>query len=187
MPTPLTPLDSIDFDQIEKALSVSENDSALFDAIVNTPFQHPVDMALLFLGIVVFLQVNKSTGTIDRISLSKTEPAELTKRKSAKKFEDIKIPVNYPDNIIAKAIQSNEPQSTTDWQYLFAPALTPEEARFNQADGGIAFSAVYPLPARDGGALIFSYFQYSEEIGEAQRSFMKKYSELVTERLRKTR
>jgi hypothetical protein len=140
-------------------------------------------MAFLFLGIVVLLQVNKKTGEIDRVALSNTELAKNTTDVSYKKFDEIKIPLDDKTNIIATAIQTGEPQETDDWQYLFTPVLTPEQARINQASGGIAYSAVYPLKSRDGGALIFSHFQYSENIGTPQHEFMEKYTALVDEAL----
>ncbi len=176
MVDPQSSTDAIDYRYIQKRLDSAIGDEQLFEAIVNTPFVFAVEMAMLFLGIIVLLQVNKNDKTIDRIALSNTEPAARTKQKSVKEFEDIKIPIGHDANIIAKAIKTGTPQGTSDWQYLFTPVLTPQEARFNQADGGIAFSAVYPLKSRDGGAMIFSYFQYPDEIGEAQRAFMEKYS-----------
>ena len=102
------------------------------------------------------------------------------------KFEEIKIPADYHNgNIIAKAIQTGKPQDTTDWKFLFEPALTPEQARINQASAGIAYSAVYPFTARGGGAMIFSYYQYASEIGEPQRKFMSEYIKLVEQKLKK--
>lgn len=142
-------------------------------------------MALLHLGIIVLLLADKSDGLVHRVALSNTELAKGTTDISVKRFEDIKIPLDHPENIISKAIRSGRPQLTTDWQYLFTPVLTPEEARFNQAGGAIACSAVYPLIADnwDGGALIFSYYQYPELLGPAQRQFMKTYSALAASRL----
>lgn len=169
-----------DYKKLEQFLGGAANDDELFRAAVNAPFiVNRPETAFLFLGIVVLLLVNKKDGTIDRIALSETELAKNTTDVSYKRFEEIKIPVDYTDNILAKAIKTNAPQDTTDWSVMFAPALTAEQARLNQASGGIAYSAVYPLQARDGGAMIFSYFQYLHGIGEAQREFMERYSGLV--------
>lgn len=176
---------AIDFDRLETLLKTASSDDALSQVIVNAPFENfAPEMAKLFLGVIVLLMVNKSTGTIDRIAITANDIAERTKRKSKKRFKDIKVPVGYTKNIIVKAVKTGKPQSTDDWEYLHGPALTAEEARLNQADGGIAFSVVYPLKgARDGGALIFSYYQYPDKIGPAQKDFMRKYSELVAKRL----
>ena len=86
-------------------------------------------------------------------------------------------------SIIAKAIHAGMYQDTTDWKFLFEPALTPAQAHINQANAGIAYSAVFPLKARDGGAMIFSYFQYIDSIGKNQIEFMQRYSALVDSRL----
>jgi hypothetical protein len=174
----------VDYAKLKEILDTATTDTELFKAIVNAPFQFKIEMTFLFLGIVVLLQVNKATGKIDRVALSNTELAKNTTDVSYKKFHEIKIPLSDESNIIAKAIQSGESQETDDWQYLFTPALTPEQARINQASGGIAYSAVYPLKSRDGGALIFSYFQYSENIGPPQHQFMEKYTALVDDILR---
>lgn len=181
----------MDYSKLDATINSASSETDLYEAIVNAPFnteEGRLEAAYLFLGIVVFLRVNKKEGTIDRLALSQTELAKNTTTVSVKAFKDIKIPVDYEDNIIAKAIQTGQPQETIDWKYLFEPALSAEEARVNQASGGIAYSAVYPLPgAYDGAALIFSYYQYKEEIGDAQHSFMDKYSQIVAKVLRSTK
>lgn len=184
MTDPVQDEPKLDYAELQRTLeAVQGGDGELFHAIVNTPFEHPVETAFLFLGIIVLLIVNKETGNIDRVALSNTELAKNTTDVSYVPFSEIKIPADDPENIIAKAIRSGEPQDTTDWKFLFTPALTADQARLNQASGGIAYSAVYPLQCRNGGAMIFSYFQYMHNIGEAQRAFMKSYSELVAKRL----
>jgi hypothetical protein len=165
--------------------AASASDEKLFRAIVNAPFAYPLETAFMFLGIIVLLQVDKDTGMIDRVALSNTELAKNTTNVSYVPFNDIKIPLNHPSNIIASTIREREPHDTTDWRFLFEPALTAEQARMNQASGGIAFSAVHPLNSRDGGAMIFSYFQYAQNIGDAQRDFMDRYVSLVDEALAK--
>lgn len=182
----MSPSDSpvIDYPKLEQALAEPTIDADLFRAIVNAPFDHlKVETAFLFLGIVVFLQVDKVSGMIKRIALSNTDLARNTTDVSAVPFEDILIPLDHEENIISKAIRTGQYQDTTDWKFLFEPALKPDEARINQASAGIAYSAVFPLPARDGGAMIFSYFQYASNIGRAQQEFMAKYADLVSARL----
>jgi len=164
----------------------STDPTLLATTIVNAPFAHRAEMVLMGIGIIVLLVCDKETGQIHRIALSKTEMAEGTVRISSKKFEDIKIPIGHPDNIIARAIQTGEPQMTEDWRYLFTPALSAAQARLNQAGGAIACSYVYPLSFRkDNGALIFSFFKDPDQIGEAEENFMKSYSEIVSDRLHK--
>lgn len=173
----------LDYDRMGAMLNAAKDDVALFAAIVNTPFEFKAETAFLFLGITVLLQVNKKTGMIDRIALSNTDLAKSTISVTSVPFNEIKIPLDSQENIIAQAIRSGQPHDTTDWNFIFTPALTAEEARINQASAGIAYSAVYPLKSRDGGAIIFSYFQYEHNIGEAQREFMQRYVVLADKAL----
>jgi len=169
--------------QLRQLLRVANNDAELFEAIVNAPFHKPIKAAELDLGIIVFLQANKKTNTIDRLALSNTEAATGTVRMSEKPFGEIKIPLGHKENAIARAIETGAPQFVSDWKYLFTPAMDARAARFNQAGGGIEFSAVFPLKARDGGAIIFSYFQVSKNICQKHHSFMQDYVELVNRQL----
>ena len=171
---------SLNYEMIRKQLGHAKTEADLFKAIVDSPFAFKVDMARLHLGIIVLLLVNETTGMIDRVALSNTELAKGTTDISVKKFEDIKIPADHSENYIAKAIREKQPQLTSDWHYLFTPALTPEEARFNQAGGGIACSVVHPFLDGCDGALIYSYFQYPEQLGSMQTDFMRTYTRLVS-------
>lgn len=148
---------------------------SVLKAVVDAPFADKLEATRMGLGIVVLLITNRKKGVIDRIALSNTELAKGTTTVSVKKFEDIKIPLDERDNIIAKAIRSGKPQSTADWHYLFTPALTAEEARLNQAGGAIAHSVVYPLAGKNSGALIFSYYKYPEDMDGTQEQFMTFY------------
>ncbi len=180
----------MDYSKLATILNTRLSKADLYEAIVNTPFatkEDKLQAAYLFLGIIVLLVVNKDEGTIDRIALSKTELAKNTTTVSVKDFKDIKIPVDYKDNIIAQAIKTGQPRETTDWHDLFVPALSAKEAQVNQASGGIAYSAVYPLvDCPEGAALIFSYYQYKEEIGNSQHWFMEQYSDLASKALKRS-
>lgn len=172
-----------DYQELRIQLSEVQNDTNLFRIIVNAPFQNPLPPALIFLGIVVLLLVDPKTKTINRVALSETQMARLTTDVSAVPFQAIKIPLDHYENVIAHAVATGEPSDTTDWRFLFEPAMTAEQARLNQANAGIAYSAVFPFEARSGGALIFSYYQYQSEIGIKQMEFMQQYTALVDERL----
>lgn len=166
--------------QLESQLQTATSDQELFEAIVNLPFQDKLKASLLGLGIIVLLLINETSKTIERVALSKTEQAEGAVRMSVKPFKDIVIPLDADDNIIVQAIKTGKYTETDDWQYLFLPALTQEEARFNQAGAGIGYSAVYPLNGKRKGALIFSHFYTPDKIGERQHAFMRHYSDIVT-------
>src|SRR4051812_44959783 len=118
-----------------QATLTSTSPTSLASTIVNAPFKFRAEMVLMGIGIIVLLICDKETGEINRVSLSKTEMAEGTVRISSKRFEDIKIPIGHPENIIARAIAEKKHQMTEDWRYLFAPALSPAQARLNQAGG----------------------------------------------------
>lgn len=172
------------FASLELLLAQARAKQSLLHAIVNVPFHDPAYATSFDIGIIVLLLVNKPAGTIDRIALSDTEQAKGAVRMSEKPFESIKIPLGHKGNIIAQAIESRRPHHTSDWQYLFTPALTPQAARFNQAGAGIECSYVYPLAGvQDGGALIYSYYQPSSNISPRHKHFMKRYTELVVHRL----
>lgn len=176
---------AVDFDRLRQILSAASG-GELFTTLVNAPFQaNKIETAFLFLGIIVLLKVDRAEGVINRIALSDTELASRTTKVTVVPFSDIKIPLSHDENIIAKAIRTGKPQDTTDWKFLFEPALKPDQARINQASAGIAYSAVYPLTSQEGGALIFSFFQYPQEIGSSQKKFMRQYAQLVDEVLSK--
>ena len=157
----------------------------LYNKIVNAPFEYRIETAHLFLGIIVLLIEDKNEKVINRVALSDTELARYTTTVSKIPFNDIKVPLDDKSNIIAKVVRTGKPDKTTDWKYLFTPALTAEQARINQAGGGIAYSFVYPLSSKDPrGALIFSYYQYPENISNEHNEFMGSYSEIVSSVLR---
>lgn len=182
----MSPDDSLEdyYAKIQKFLLAAPNDETLFGTIVNAPFHNKLHTTTLDLGIVVLLMKNKKDRMIHRIALSDTEPARWAVKMTPMPFHEIKIPASNKINIIAKAVKTGKPQKTTDWKYLFTPAIPDEAARFNQAGAGIACSYVYPLiDARDGGAMIFSFYQPPEQISERHREFMQHYSEIVAKAL----
>lgn len=169
------------YKELERLLADVRDKQELYQRAVDLPFENRTRATLLGLGITVLLLVNKQTRNIDRVALSDTELAAGAVRMSVLPFGDIKIPVNYRGNFIAEAIRSGRYQQTSDWQYLFAPALKPEEARLNQAGAGIGCSYVYPLNGvKSGGAMIFSYYQPLDKIGAEHRNFMHAYSKIVS-------
>lgn len=165
-------------------LAGAKSDKQLFSRIVNLPFADKKTSAMLGLGVVVLLLVNRKTDTIDRIALSSTEQAAGAVTYSVKPFKDIKIPLNNRENYLGVAIRTRRPMTTADWHHMFTPVLTAQEARFNQAGAGIACSVIYPLVgARDGGALIFSFYEPVDRITSDHHTFMERYASLVSRSL----
>lgn len=176
----------MEYIDIKELIAGHQQKDDLYRAIVNAPFKDRVAATNLGLGIVVLLLVNQKTKTLDRIALSDTDLAQGAVKMSPKPFKEITIPLDYADNILVTAIETSAPQQTSDWRYMFAPTLTPQEARFNQAGAGIDCSVVYPLVSGDKppiGAMIFSYFEPISSIGEVHHAFMKSYSAMVSDAL----
>ncbi len=171
-----------DFAKLLAELNLAKDGQKLYQAIVNGPFKHKAKVVPLGLGVVVLLLVNDKDQMLDRIALSDTEQAEGAVEYSVKQFHEIRIPLTASRNVLIKSLKSGQPHSTEDWQYLFTPALTAQEARFNQAGAGISHSWVYPLEAGIG-ALIFSYFIPLSDSGPLQQEFMNRYTSLVSNRL----
>jgi hypothetical protein len=169
---------------LRELLNSASGDKQLFETIVNAPFSDRRRAALLGLGIIVLLLVDKETRTIKRVAASDTDFAKGAARMAVTPFGEIKIPLNYKGNFIAEAIRSERYQQTSDWTYLYAPALSPEEARLNQAGAGVACSFIYPLVyARSGAALLFSYYLPIDKIEREHREFMRTYGKMVTNSL----
>lgn len=169
------------YDHLRTLLAKSTNDEQLFEAIANAPFHDKLQTTNLDLGMIVFVLVNKAEQTIDRISYSHTSPAHDAIKASPKTFQEIKLPLNNKVNVTCRAIQTDEPQMTSDWRYLFTPVISADAARLNQAEAGMGCSFIYPLiNARDGGALIFSFYQTLDMIGPEHHEFMKTYTKLAS-------
>jgi hypothetical protein len=184
MPNVTPHLDAAALASALQAARDTHNEQALYQAIVNTPFKHRKETVKMGLGITVLLKVNKAEGTIDRIALSDTELAKGTTDMSAKPFAEIRIPLDDAQNSIAAALRTGKLQVVSDWEFLFTPVLTPQQARLNQAGGGIGCSVVYPfLDAWGAGAMIFSFFKYASSLTPADHAFMKQYCELVAKML----
>lgn len=174
------------FRELSAKLDNAKSLNRLYDIAVNAPFHDLHKTTLLGLGIVVLLLVNKKEGTIDRIALANTEMARGTEEMSSKPFKDIKIPVSYTQNFIAKAIKEQHYMITADWQYIFNPVLSPEEARFNQAGGAISCSVIYPLKkVGNGGAIIFSFYESISKIGKEHHNFMSRYATMVSKAIQR--
>ncbi len=170
-----------DLNRLRSDLGSAQNMAELNQRIVDGPFTSKMLATTLDLGIVVFLQVDGAKKTIQRIALSNTEQAKGARSVSAIPFHDIVIPLDDEENIIATAITTGKYTLTEDWQYLFTPALTPDEARRNQAAASIECSIAWPLSSGDGGALIFSFFQPPEFISDEHLEFIQAYAQLVDE------
>jgi hypothetical protein len=157
------------------------NAGQAYSVIANAPFKNTVDMGLLFLGFIVVYIVDDKTNEIQLKATSRTEEYKL----AVEKF-DFK-PTSYhlsfdkdKHNTIVQAIATGKPQTTCDWVTLNRGETAPEVVRINQANSGIACSIIYPLKSAVKGALMYNYYQYQEQIGSPQQSFMEHYTKLVS-------
>lgn len=165
--------------EVQEVLFTCKTEKTLYQCLVDAPFVNKLETTKLDLGIVVLLLVNKRTRNIDRVALSNTEMAKLTLQITEIPFHEIKIPINDKNNAIARAIREQQPQAIVDWKYLFTPALSDEAARQNQANAGIECSLVVPFESRDGGAMIFSFYQPLKTLSQAQKDFTSWYANQV--------
>lgn len=170
---------------IEGLLAAAKSDKELFQTIVNAPFYTKQLCTPLGLGLIVLLQVNDQGTLISRVAYSDTEAALGVDKIGLKSLYQLSVPRQYSDNLTVKAIDSGQPQHTEDWQSIYAPDTTPDEAHLYQAGAGIGCSCVYPLAARNGGALTFNFYLSLDRIGERQRNFMKEYQSIVAKYLAK--
>jgi hypothetical protein len=173
----------------EEALQHAESREDLYSAVVNTPFIDKAYTTSLGLGIIVLLLKDTKNKTLNRIALSDTELAAGAVKMSAKPFHEIKIPLNAQKNILIQAMDTKEPKATEDWEFLFTPVLTAQEARFNQFGAGIEYSVVYPLIHPNGktsiGAMIFSYFEHNNTLSADHHMFMESIAQLAANYLSK--
>lgn len=156
-----------------------------YDAVVNIPFIDKRYSTSLGLGFLSLALVNEKRKTIDRIAISATEPAQGAINVTVKAFKDLIIPIDAPDNAVAKAIKTANVVQTNDWYYLLTPVLDESEARINQAGAGIAYSCIYPVVVNKNaiGAIIYQYYITPDRISKKHRHFMKSYTTMVTSRL----
>jgi hypothetical protein len=170
--------------ELKRILEAAKSETQLYESIVNAPFYNKRVTTMMGLGFLSFVLINRTTKTIDRIAISKTDLAQGALDITVKPFRDLKVPIGYKGNAVAEAIRSGRYQQTNDWDYLLKPSLKPEEARLNQAAAGIASSYVYPLTgAKNPGAIIFQYFITLDKIESVHREFMFRYTKLVSQAL----
>jgi hypothetical protein len=186
MRRPKFPLSDDYFIELKDILNRQKSRRQLYQSIVDAPFQgkNKFNSTLLGLGFLAFLQVNESSRTLDRITISDTPSALGAINMTMKAFNDMKVPLNHKGNIILTAIRTGAHQQTTNWHYLTDPAVTEVESRMNQAAAGMASSVVYPImETKPKGAIIFQYFINMDEITSAHHNFMFRYIKIVSSAL----
>jgi hypothetical protein len=174
----------IDYAKLEQLLEQGLNKDAAerYQLVVNAPFTARAEMAFLFLGIIMLLFVDEKRQALQAKAVAQTEFSDNIDQMAVMPVDAIFIPLNAKSNLLVKAIKSGEPEGTTDWSTLLHPVLDAEKARFTQASGGIAYTAVYPLHDAKG-ALVYSFFRRQAGDMAGQDDFMQRYTELVDKSL----
>lgn len=177
-----SPTDLNFFTKLEKTLSQPQSKSSLYNTIANAPFNSKTEVTKLGLGIIILLVQDEDNRFIRTKAMSSTYHAAGAVKTAEKSFRRIKIPVHYPKNLVAKAIDSGKPQVAYDWQYVFRPTFTRNQARYSQDGAAIACSEVWPLKSKNESVLVFSYYDTSVKL-KTRRDFMKHYTILVSKYL----
>jgi hypothetical protein len=165
--------------QLDKATPKS-----IYSVIANAPFKNELEMALLFLGFICVYVVDEKVNRIRLKAASDTAMYHLAVDHFSFDAKSYYLEFDKnKDNSIVRAIVKGKPQRTTDWSTLNRGKTPLEIVRLNQASSGIACSVIYPLESTVRGALMFSYYQYPDQIGTRQEEFMRHYTKLVSKYL----
>ncbi|HSX47549.1 MAG TPA: hypothetical protein VLF63_02125 [Patescibacteria group bacterium] len=175
----------LDYLHLNNKLCAAKNDDQLFQLIVNVPFyQDKIQTSFIFLGIIcLYLVDEKEKNHFKGVAHSKANFGFNHTQYSFTALNNLKFNLNDSQNITAKTIRLGRMGETTDWNELFTPAISTNQARDYQLKSGIEYSAIYPLKSRGGGALIYGFFQNKSFINELQFDFMKKYTKFVDNQL----
>jgi len=182
MAVPTARQSQMNFRELRRVLEESRSNKDVYQAIVDKPFSQTVAAAELFLGFMCVFIGNPKKKQVKLMSSSDNDFYHQSIQ--GYNFDSKNYHLSYlsdSDNDIVKAILTGKPQFSDDWKSYTRRTSDPEQARLNQANGGIAVNAVYPLDIENGGALLFCFFNYQDSLGSAQKQFMKKYSHLVGE------
>jgi hypothetical protein len=171
---------TINYDELHRKLKAASSQMQLFQTIANLPFEYRLEMALLFLGLITLYLADPEEEVVKLAAVSDTEHYRVSVQNYKFDPSSFKVPLADHDNSIVKAIKQAKAQTTTDWATLSRANVHPKYSRDNQASSGIAHNTIYPLDVPGGGAMLFAYYQYQENMGKPQQEFMGKYSALVS-------
>ncbi len=175
--------DDIDYKGLEFQLDKLSG-PRLHAAIVNAPFSNKIDGVKLYLGFICLYIVDEKSRTIRLMAVSGTEEYELSVENYHFKPKSFFLSLDSDtDNTIVQTIQSGNPQTTADWGTLSRKQSGPEVARLNQANSGIAYTAVYPYDSAVRGVVMYNFYQFPERVDQEQLAFMRHYTALVAESL----
>ncbi len=170
----------VDYELLSSIIASALEESR-YKAVVEAPFGDKINMAFLFLGFICLYIVDEKKGEVQLKAASGTEQYRLAVERYNFKLSDFHLRFDADkDNTIVQAIASGKPQGTADWVTLSRKHKSAEAVRLNQANSGIAYTAIYPFSSSVRGALMYNFYQYPDKIDGEQRAFMKKYTDLVS-------
>ena len=150
--------------------------------------QKIVDSVLLELGYlelgyrIVVLALTDSEGKfLKRISISKTEEAEVALKETPIPFHDIDIPLTAKNNICIKVLESKTPGATSFWPDILCPPYTIEDAIKIQKVVGINTSLIYPVMTKENavGIMIFSMKKQLTDVSDDEQDLIRGYTDVV--------
>lgn len=184
MPDSTTHNQDIDFYQLAMGLKSAPRQQ-IYEAAVNLPFDQKVGVVMLFLGFISLYVYDPEAGTIRLVANTPTEQYQLAVENYNFRPESYVLKIKEDaSNTIVQAVVRRAPMSTADWGTLSRFNVPPRIAQLNQANSGIAYSAVYPLTgSKFQGAVMYNFYQVPEQIGDRQKDFMERYSDMILARL----
>jgi hypothetical protein len=178
--TSITDRPTVDFEHLTAQLAAAPSKD-IYRTIVEAPFQNKLAMAFLFVGFICAYEVDEAKSEVQLMAASGTAEYELAIEHYKFKPSNFHLSLDTDtDNTIVQAVTSGHPQGTSDWLTLSRKRKSAQAVRFNQANSGIAYTAIYPFQATRRGALMFNFYQYADEISKEQRDFMERYTALVS-------
>jgi hypothetical protein len=170
------------YDELESALKALKDDKTkAYKAIVELPFTHTKEMALLSIGFLCYFSVDRRAKIIKLENASRNEYYEQAVLDYDFDHTSFVVPFSAAENSMVQAALKNEVITLTNWDKLRRPDVGEGVARLNQATSGIAYSVIAPVG--DFGVLGFNFFQPKEALSPEVDDFVARYSALIARAL----
>ncbi len=166
--------------RLQKIILNSLDFKDVVQKIVNSMFTELENFKLGY-KIIVLALVDKESGILKRISISRTPEAAKAISLSPIQFENIDIPLSAANNLSIKVLNSREPAITNYWPDILCPAYTVDEAINIQKLVGIKSSLVYPIVSKNKslGIMIFSMQKGADEISPEEKELILDFTDMV--------
>jgi hypothetical protein len=166
------------FTELEDSLrAVQAADGKLYESIVEAPFDHTKDMALIFLGFICYFSMDTAAQALRLEAATHNEYLSQAMASYDSDGTGFVFPLTATDNSIVQAALTKQPVSLSDWDEMRRPGVEAGVARLNQATSGIAYTLC--MPVADIGVLGFNFFQSKELLPAEAEDFARQYTDLV--------